>query len=88
MIPFIPYAEATQLASISKHMPDCSSLSFSPSNATTSPVRFASLYDESFSAAFLAFDPLSFFSGDSFFGRWDLRTALARATDSARRSDR
>jgi hypothetical protein len=72
-----------------QHMLDRSSLSPSRHrNAINVPVHFTSLYDESFSAALLAFDPLSFFCGDSFFERWDLRIALARATDSARRSDR
>jgi hypothetical protein len=52
------------------------------------PGQIQSTYSSLSAAAFLAFDPRSFFSGKSFFGRWELRMALARAMAEARRSGR
>ena len=49
----------------------------------TKPLRHVrQSYDDSFSAAFFALDPRTFFSGTSFLGWLDWRMALARATAS------
>ena len=56
-------------------------MTFSPSSSCFQT------YEAAASLAFLAFEPLSFFSGASFFSRWLSLTALALATAAALRSD-